>query len=256
MEALSPPQENVTGFLSLPLELRRKIYSYLLTFHTPITRYKRSVDDWRLSRRGTKDKIKNLLLVSKQVSEEALDVFYGNNTFEVDFNRKGCLLFCQKLTEENRRRIRRLQVLLQPHAYGIADAIVGFSPILSQLAKLSIIAQQPAPFGHHQFWVNIPFDSESDEEEVEVVGTQARAMRQWIKWLNTMMEWMVPQLPSDVRIEVDDNGLKETGEVLEQCLPRFQRVQTWQGDITFSRVRYKSGTWGNLNDEYRYWGQY
>lgn len=53
----------------------------------------------------------SLLAVCKQVSEECLDVLYGDNQFEIDLARGAQYLFRMAFTEQNIRRIKNVTVI-------------------------------------------------------------------------------------------------------------------------------------------------
>lgn len=72
------PQQPSFPFMKLPLELRRNIYNMVLPSQdVPI----RS-PEWA-NMIGTPNKFMNLLLVNRQISEEARSVLYGLNTFTI-----------------------------------------------------------------------------------------------------------------------------------------------------------------------------
>lgn len=52
-----------------------------------------------------------LLVVCKQVSEECLDVLYGENRFEIDLARGAQAIFRMAFTEQNIRRIKNVHVI-------------------------------------------------------------------------------------------------------------------------------------------------
>ena len=103
MEAkVSASPRRPTGFLDLPTEIRLQIYRYCLVSEDPIRLYvfefKRSIPCYKNS----------LLLVSKKVGLEALDVLYGDNIFQLSFDGWEEYDFNENFTEANRRKIRAL----------------------------------------------------------------------------------------------------------------------------------------------------
>jgi hypothetical protein len=89
-ETLLPP------FLTLPAELKDRIFSYILIWRRPISltgtrRMFNGLEPWRL----------NLFKVCKQIHCEATEYFYRNNTFEFDL-RPGCMKFLNGSMISNR----------------------------------------------------------------------------------------------------------------------------------------------------------
>ena len=91
-----------TGFLDIPLELRRQIYQYCLVRPSLLTvnyLWNDIVPEDTFGRYQ-----KSLLLMCRQISEEALDVLYGGNNFRVDLNPGGGIYLEKNFTETNRKR--------------------------------------------------------------------------------------------------------------------------------------------------------
>lgn len=89
-------------FLALPLELRQKIYNYLLAHET-----ERGSTIWR---RGNTA----ILATNHQVHDEALELLYGHNTFHIEVKFKGIVCRMCYLTCRDRKRsygFRFLEVL-------------------------------------------------------------------------------------------------------------------------------------------------
>lgn len=102
-ESSLPPASTPTGFLNIPLELRRQIYQECLVHPSPLTvnyLWNDILPGGDTSRRYRK----SLLLVSQQISEEALEVLYGNNIFRVDLNPGGGTCLQKNFTSVNRKR--------------------------------------------------------------------------------------------------------------------------------------------------------
>jgi hypothetical protein len=114
-----------TGFLQLPYELRRQIYCYCIPRQRRINVSLPSLplvyledlegsledDDWP-----------NILRLSKQISEECLNILYGENIFHVDVNGGGEYSLRNNFTEENRRRMRYLIIIAQPAGVSMRQA--------------------------------------------------------------------------------------------------------------------------------------
>ena len=164
------------GFLDLPRELRDKIYHYSLVVSEPITVWSgtheedddilRSDSPRSVTRRSrttvdTHSPILHhlalsLLYCNRQVCYEALAILYLYNTFRFtgDSNWNPLYAFLQMIGEENRRRLRSLEMQIpQPmhvwqHADGTRTSMHGwrFSEVIAQGAfaqssSLSIVGQ-------------------------------------------------------------------------------------------------------------------
>ncbi|KAJ9601895.1 hypothetical protein H2200_013610 [Cladophialophora chaetospira] len=55
-----------------------------------------------------------LLMVSKQISEETIDLLYGENIFEVGLHGGGESVFQVNISKRNRRRMRRIIAVARP----------------------------------------------------------------------------------------------------------------------------------------------
>jgi hypothetical protein len=130
------------GLLDMPLEIRYQIYQDCLVRKSPVNIHHIFVHEYSFSERGIGDKKKRLLLVSKKVGSEALEVLYGNNVFQVCLHGEGGYYLTRRFTEANIRRIRKMQVVTKPQGVfngRMLDSTL-WSPILAELTKLSIVA--------------------------------------------------------------------------------------------------------------------
>ena len=98
-----PPATTPTGFLDIPLELRRQIYQYCLVRPSPLT-VNYLWNDINPGGDIPRRHRKSPLLVSQQISEEALEVLYGDNIFRVDLNPGGGTCLQKNFTIANRKR--------------------------------------------------------------------------------------------------------------------------------------------------------
>jgi len=164
-----------------------------------------------------------VLLVSRQVSEEALDALYGENVFEIVLHARSDILI--EIAPANRQRIRRLQLAVRPFGifYGLPldpDSQI-WPRILANLTKLSIVAQQPR---------KSQFPDTSLEQEVN----------KWLTWLKPILEYVNQSVSSGIVVEVDHNDCKETSELIKECLPnRCRKVQNRTGDVYFERGEFR-----------------
>ena len=168
--------------------------------------------DWDIG-----DKKKSLLLVSKTIGLEALDVLYGENIFHLSVYQAADSAW---RTYSNGRRIRMIQVLMHP-----PDSFFGrkleptiFPPILANLKKLTIVAQQPL-------------------EARRFHDTKFRRdMQEWVEWLRGILQCVGGQLPNSCIVEVDNDDRRETSTVMRECFPSgYRKVQTEVGDEHFMR---------------------
>ena len=224
-----------SGFLGLPLELRRYIYQYCLVREDPVAVDFIFVDPYRFSGWGIRDRKKSLLLVSKQVGFEALEVLYGDNSFLLHLNGNGGSSLERHFAEANIRRIRKVQVVMRPQGCFYRHMLDSrlWSPILANLTKLSIVAQQPLQ-GRPKYGVP------SFEQRIG----------EWMEWLRAILQYITRQLPSSCIVEVDDDDGRETSTLMRECLPSgYRKVQTLTGDFHFMRNDYSrdSSYW---DDEY------
>ena len=86
----------------------------------------------------------SLLLLSKQISEECLDILYGENIFKLYLNGEGEVYLRKNFTEVNRRRMRYLLLIAQPMGVSyepvrIPDNVL-WASILPSLRVLRIVA--------------------------------------------------------------------------------------------------------------------
>ena len=219
----SQSSKPAVGFLDTPLEIRQQIYQYCLVSKIPLNLHQPNVDLYRmeLDRLYICDKQTSLLLVSKQVGSEALEILYGKNVFQFHLHGQGGCCLKNDLTEANIGRIRRMEVVMQPYRndYGSTLDSTLWSPILAKLTKLSIVAAQPRL--HPE-----TFGKNLHEQQME----------KWTGWLKAVLQCIAPQLSSSCIVEVDDNYSKETRIVMKECLPSgFRNVQTLAGDLLFRR---------------------
>jgi hypothetical protein len=160
-----------------------------------------------------------VLLVSRQLSEEALNVLYGENVFEFCLRSSIQTIFSQ-FAPANRQRIRRLQ-LLASHGIPFYESpldlnrhvpppiLESLAPILASLTRLYIVAEQP-------------------------LGSE-RETQKWLTQLKFVLEYVNQYVSSRATIEVDDNNMEETSELVKKCFPNgYRKVRTQTGDAYWS----------------------
>ena len=217
-----PSSKAPIGLLDIPVEIRLHIYQYCLVREDHIRLSSiNSMDSGNLSERGLSDIKKSLLLVSKTVGLEAIHVLYGENVFQV-FLPGGRGFDLQEIfTEANIRRMRRMEVIIQPYCADYAAMLdpTLSSPILARLSHLSIMAQQPLHASPNKALFSLEWDVE-----------------EWMVRLRAFLQYIVHQLPSSLIIEVDDDGRKPTSDLMRECLhSRYRNVRTLVGDYYFER---------------------
>ena len=203
------------GFHVLPVEMRRLIYQYCLVRKDPFIIPDRLIGLERLSQCRIRDPKNSFLLVSKKVGAEALEVLYGDNTFQISILRDGVCHLGGQFWEVNRQRIRKLQIVVQP--FSRASFLIPkpdstfWSPLLAQLTKLTIVVPQ---------------------------SPQAR-LGIWTEWLRWTLQYFSSKLRSSCVVEVDDNDETETSALMKECFPRgYRQVQTLAGNLLFQGFRY------------------
>jgi hypothetical protein len=148
-----------------------------------------------------------ILRVSRQISEEALNLLYGCNLFIILINGGAHDNLLETLKIDDRLWV----------------------PLLTDLTRLCLVAQQPLrAVGYY----NAP----SLEED----------MREWVAWLEPILRYLARIIPKPSIVEVDHNHLTETGELVEKCFPSgYEIIQTVTGDKKFMRDEFlcESGYW-------------
>lgn len=229
-----------SGFFCLPLEIREKIYFHLLPQSAISVQYLNfKVDPWIRSlwedpeRQGTFRKRKTgILSVSRQISEEALNVLYGRNLFIVLVH-GGAHNKLLKFGIANIRRIRYLRLVAQPMGIWFPTPVQFDSqlwiPLLTDLSQLCLVLQQPLQARGY-------YDAPSLEED----------MQKWIAWLEPMLRYLARNISDKTIVGVDDNELVETGDVIQKHFHSgYKRVHTVTGDRIFQRGMFsrESGYW-------------
>lgn len=212
------------GLLDIPLEIRRQIYQYCLVRRDPVILPIFIYED-TLSESGIRDAKNSLLLVSKKVGFEALEVLYRDNVFQIDLHDEGRTCLKRNFTEANMQKIRKIQFVMRPpstisYRHKLDSTL--WSPILGRLTRLSVVAKQPLVV---RIYINEP----SLEQTIEG----------WIEWLRTTLQYIASQLSNSCIVEVDDDDRRQTSTLVRECLPSgYRKVQTLAGDICFGRNDY------------------
>jgi hypothetical protein len=173
----------------------------------------------------------SILRLSKQISEEALDVLYGDNIFKLRLEREEFDLETN-FVEANIKRMRYLLLVAQPSHIYSDDKIPNdalWHSILPQLKILRIVAQQP-PEDPRYSNANLEHDIEG-----------------WVNWLKPFLQCFGRHLSRRTIVEVDDDGREETAALVKKYLPDgYRKLQCHLvGDFVFKRGPYswESGYW-------------
>ena len=235
MEKGAATEANPVGFLDLPPEIRVQIYRYCLVFKhavhigcLPITGH--SLYKWRI--RAMK---KSLLLMSKQISSEALDVLYSENTFEVILHERASEKLSRYIAAVNMPKIRRMQIVVSADGYPDDRSLdrISWSCILANLRRLTIVAQQP-------------LNSRRLYDEPSMV----LKIERWLEWLRVVLHFIASHLPTSCAISVDDDNKTETRNLMREYLSKnYSEVQTSIGDFYFKRGNFAE-ILDSTDDEY------
>ena len=170
-----------------------------------------------------------ILEVSRALSNEALDVLYGENIFVVDIHGGGYRKFL-KFNVANLRRVHYLRIVARP-MYGmrlVFDPQL-WLPLLEGLLQFCIVAQQPlAARGY--------YGAPTLEED----------LRKWTTWLDPILKYFSTNLPNTTAVGLDDDGRAETTAMMDKHYGSgYQKVRTFTGDFCFERGQYsrESGYW-------------
>ncbi|OBT39738.1 hypothetical protein VE00_09850 [Pseudogymnoascus sp. WSF 3629] len=189
---------------------------------------------------STDRKKNSIFLVCKQISNEALDIMYGENAFKLYLHTDGGLCL-QKITEANRRRMRFLLLTAEHRSWigEISPDNTMWSSIIPTLNILRLVAEQPV---QKTYWNAPPLEKE---------------MGSWFMFIRAFLNCFHQHLSEGRVLEVDFNGKSETGEVVKECmLGRYREVRCrLSGDLMFRRGRfsYNSGYWDDDDHGFGSW---
>lgn len=183
------------------------------------------------------DLIKNqnsIFLLSKQISEEALDVLYGDNVFKLYLHGEGESYLKMNFSHQNRQRMKYLLLIAQPRgvSYTPKNRVddVLWRCMLPHLKGLRIVAEQPVEGGSY-------YGAPTHKQEMDC----------WINWFPPYMQCFGQYLVRETKIGVDADDHAETEELVKKCLPYgYQKIQCrLVGDFIFKRGQYswESGYW-------------
>ncbi|RMD41159.1 hypothetical protein DV735_g4001, partial [Chaetothyriales sp. CBS 134920] len=238
--------------LRLPLELRQQIYAIVfgpprrIDFCSPysywyrVVIYRVKAENWdkhNILLYESQERT-GILGVSKSISNEALDVLYGQNIFVGYIYDRGPLDFF-RFSDANLRRIRYLHIVARPWGRWYEDVKpLAFGPerwfpVLEGLIQFCLVVQQPLKARRpHR-------DGPTLEQDLV----------KWTAWLGPILEFFSTTLPETAVVSLDDDGHVETTAVIDAHFGRpYQHVRTETGDACFKRGRYakESRFWNPL----------
>lgn len=145
-----------------------------------------------------------IFLLSKQISDEALNVLYGENIFRLHLHEEGQEVLKENFTQRNQARMRYMLVVAAPWmARSVPDETL-FASVVPYLKVLRIVARQPVRTIPHGKPPGYTFEGE---------------LARWERWLRSVMENFGRCLKDGTVVEVDVDGKEGTGEIIRQCLP-------------------------------------
>ncbi|TVY41311.1 hypothetical protein LSUB1_G004140 [Lachnellula subtilissima] len=189
---------------------------------------------------GTDRKKNSIFLVCKQISDEALDVMYGENAFRHYLHAEGDLCLKRNFTDANRQRMRMLLLTAEHRSWigEITPDIAVWSSMIPTLNILRLVAEQPV---QETYWNAPPLEKE---------------MKSWFMFMRAFLNCFHHLLEGKL-LEVDFNGKTETGEVVKECmLGGYREVRCrLSGDLMFRRgpFSYNSGYWDDDDRGFGSW---
>jgi hypothetical protein len=171
----------------------------------------------------------HIFLVCRQMSDEALDVLYGENIFKIGLHANGEAWLRRNFSKVNRRRMRRVVVVARPMgvSYGpTTTPVMGlWRGVLEGLGTLRVVGEQP---GRNGGWYG-----KGDEEKEEI-------MEEWVEWLRPYLVCFAKGIGAGTVVEVDVDGKIETGDLVRECFPKgYREVRCLlAGDSIFCRGRF------------------
>ncbi|KAF2804523.1 uncharacterized protein BDZ99DRAFT_397596 [Mytilinidion resinicola] len=227
---LPPKTPAPTGLLRLPFEILLQIYYHCIPRKRIIeVAHLCFIPQWLPDLEDGQDfeDDNSIFLLSKQISEEALDVLYGDNVFKLYLHGEGESYLKKNFSHQNRQRMKYLLLIARPRgvSYTPENRVddVLWRCMLPHLKGLRIVAEQPVK-----------------ERSYYGAPTHKQEMDCWINWFPPYMQCLGQYLVRETKIEVDANDHAETEELVKKCLPYgYQKIQCHLvGDLIFKRGQY------------------
>ncbi|KAE9989935.1 hypothetical protein EG327_002077 [Venturia inaequalis] len=214
------PQNPARHFLDLPLELRYEVYRHFFSRRACAPLHGRSHPQQQQP-----DPIA-LLLVAKSVSEEALDILYGESLYKINLPGTPSAEFETHITKRNMQRIRRVQLQLFRNKDSCVNGL-GKRQLDTQtdaLALAGITKLEIVPVAASWYSAGNPYCEEERQN--------------WLQWFEGLVEYTRSKVSSTLRVELDnDDGEEATNAIVctRHFPKRFRNVQTEAGDYYFCR---------------------
>ena len=213
------PQGPQSRFLCLPVELRLKIYRYCLVSGSPVRPSGMLPSYWNFSLCGTRENEKSLLLVNRQIGNEALHIFYNENTFLIDGD-DDVRHIEQPLTTSNHAKIKKptpttttpeIQQFDITLEQCVENSKTFWICILPNLTHLTIVTRL-------NFWrLGDYYDSPNDDPLMPV----------WLDWIRLILPFFAQHLRTSCVFNVDDSDHEETRRVVRKAFTSgYREIQT------------------------------
>ena len=183
--------------------------------------------------------LNSILLLNKQISDEALDLLFSDNIFEIFIWSTGETTLERKFPAHHLQRMRSIVIT----AGGNGDYLTGknipdmklWRWILPNLRNVRFVAKEPVAY--HLLESGYGFTGEM--QEVWRKGNETH-LADWIEWIGAVVEFFEKGVQEDAVVEVDVDGRDKTREVFERILKgRFNEVRDFEvGDRIFLRGRF------------------
>ncbi|RDL37345.1 uncharacterized protein BP5553_04778 [Venustampulla echinocandica] len=186
-----------------------------------------------------------IFLLSKQISEEALDVLYGYNIFKLYLQGEGEYYVKKNFAEANRQRMRHLILIAGPSGSSCTpgkipdDAL--WCSLLPQLTALRIVAEQP---------LEVRYSYIAPTLHYYIAPMPQQYVDCWIDWLRPFLQCFGQHLAIQTIVEIDVDGRPEIAALVKECLPPGYREIRCRpvGDFIFKRGWFSRAT-GYWDDE-------
>lgn len=228
-----------TGFLDLPYELRHQVYCYWIPRRQNISTVLVSSRSLRYGFydecRGADCSTLQALQLSKQISEECLNILYGENTFHVCLNDCGEHELECFFTEQNMRRVRHLFFVAESEIFPSRfNGRLIYSPstpneslwatILSNLRSLTIFVMLPT--------------------EAHEYPTLEEKIAEWVEWITPYLQCLGKYISKTSQVLIVDDGDRDATDLVEKHLSPSCRLQRSCPDDYTSR--WKELEWDRL----------
>ncbi|KAJ5172457.1 hypothetical protein N7492_005050 [Penicillium capsulatum] len=198
------------GFLHLPFELRLMIYKYCLPQGHTINVTK----PWILYQ------AKQMLLVSRQVTADVLQILFSENTFEVPLNADGERGLIRNFSLYSRSFMQDLLITAVPtgNTYCNSEPDVSlWQSMIPHLKRLQIVVSQPIP----------------------PLSSMRLAVTHWARWIGRYLIVFARFLQESTVVLLDANDRKPTIDIAKEILPaHLQIARLARGDLIFLRGVY------------------